>query len=60
MEIHYEKLAMKSYLRSEDINISNEERQFIFQLRTKMCFQNKSHFSHMYESTICDGCKLEE
>ena len=29
MEIHNEKLAMQPYLRSEDINISNEERQFM-------------------------------
>ena len=60
IEIQYQKLEMQPYLGTQDIDISNEERKFIFQLRTKMCFKIKTHFSHMYENTICDGCLVEE
>ena len=38
MELLYENLTMQNYLCSEDIDISNEERKYIFQMRTKMCF----------------------
>ena len=60
IEMQYKKLEMQPYLGTEDMDISNEERKFIFQLRTKMCFKVKTHFSHMYENTICDGCQVEE
>jgi hypothetical protein len=60
IEMQYKKLEMQSYLETEDMDISNEERKFIFQLRKKMCFKVKTHFSHMYENTICDGCQVEE
>ena len=38
MELLYENLTMQNYLCSEDIDIYNEERKYIFQMRTKMCF----------------------
>ena len=44
MELSYENLRMQNYLCSEDIDISNEERKYIFQMRTKMCFRIKTHF----------------
>ena len=60
MEIQYEKLGMQSYLNTEDMDISNEERKYIFQLRIKMCFKIKSHFRNMFENTICEWCNIEE
>ena len=60
MELSYENLRMQNYLCSEDIDISNEERKFIFQLRTKMCFSIKTHFRNMHLSVLCGGCKLQE
>ena len=51
---------MQPYFGTQDIDISNEERTFIFQLRTKLCFKIKTHFSHTYENSICDGCLVEE
>ena len=44
MELLYENLTMQNYLCSEDIDISNEDRKYIFQMRTKMCFRIKTHF----------------
>ena len=60
IEIMYEKLEIQSYLNTEDINITNEERKYIFQLRTKMCFKIKTHFRNMFENTVCEGCHREE
>ena len=60
IELHYTNLDIKNYLRSEDIEITNQERKLIFQLRTKMCFKIKSHFRNMYQNTICEGCQLNE
>ena len=51
---------MQNYLSSEDIDITNQERKFIFQLRTKMCFKIKTHFRKMYENTLCEGCHVNE
>ena len=59
-ELKYEKLEMQPYLSTEDMDIKNIERKFIFQLRTKMCFKIKTHFRHMYENTLCEGCRTEE
>ena len=60
VEIHYQNLVMQNYLSSEDIDITNQERKFIFQLRTKMCFKIKTHFRKMYENTLCEGCHVNE
>ena len=49
-----------NYLCSENIDISNEERKYIFQMRTKMCFSIKTHFRNMHTNVICGGCKIEE
>ena len=38
MELTYTKLTMQNYFYTEDIDISNQERKFILQLGTKMCF----------------------
>ena len=56
----YEQLEIQSYLNTEDMNITNEERKYIFQLRTKMCFKIKTHFRNMFENTVCEGCNIEE
>ena len=60
MEILYTWLQMQTYLGSEDIEITNEERKLIFQLRTQMSFNIKSHFRSMHTNTICEGCFSEE
>ena len=60
MELTYTQLTMQNYLYTEDIDISNEERKFILQLRTKMCFRIKTHFRNMHQSVLCGGCFLEE
>ena len=39
MDINYNGLKMQSYLKSEDMDITNEERKYNFQLRTKMCLE---------------------
>ena len=57
--IRYNTLRMQNYLCSEDENITNEERKFIFQLRTKIDFKIKSHFRKMHIDIICDGCRIE-
>ena len=60
MELSYQKLTMQNYLFTEDIDISNEERKFIFQMRTKMSFRIKTHFRNMHHNVFCGGCNLEE
>ena len=60
MELLYTKLYMQNYLSSEDIEITNYERKLIFQFRTKMNFNIKSHFRNMHENVICEGCHKEE
>ena len=60
MKLTYENLTMQNYLCSEDIDISNEERRYIFQMRTKMCFRIKTNFQNMHTNIICGGCKIEE
>ena len=59
-EIQYQELEMQNYLKSENIDIKNNERKFIFQLRTRMNYKIKSHFINMFENSICDGCRNEE
>ena len=51
---------MQNYLYSEDMDIQNYERKFIFQVRSQMVFKIKTHFRNMYEDTICEGCRIEE
>ena len=60
MELSYQKLTMQNYLFSEDTDILNEERKFIFQMRTKMSFRIKTHFRSMHINVFCGGCNLEE
>ena len=60
IEIMYEKLEIQSYLNTEDMNITNEERKYIFQLRIKMCFKIKTHFRNTFDNTVCEGCNIEE
>jgi hypothetical protein len=59
-EIHYQELEMQNYLKSDNMDINNNERKLIFQLRTRMSFKIKSHFRNMCEDSICDGCRKEE
>ena len=42
IEMKYNELEMKNYLSSMDIDIINEERKVIFQLRNKMHFKIKN------------------
>ena len=51
---------MQNYLKSENIDITNDERKLIFQYRTRMNFNIKSHFRNMYFDTICDGCRVND
>ena len=60
MEINYSRLKMQNYLQSEDMDITNDERKLIFQLRTKMSFRIKSHFRRMHSNIICEGCFIEQ
>ena len=60
IDIQYTDLEMQNYLRSEDMDITNHERKFIFQLRTSMNFKIKSHFRHMHLDTICENCRINE
>ena len=60
MDINYLRLKMQNYLSSDDIDISNDERKLIFQLRTKISFKIKSHFRSMHYNTICEGCFVQE
>ena len=59
-EIQYTELDMQNYLKTENIDINNNERKLTFQLRTRMCYQIKSHFRSMYEDSVCEGCQKEE
>ena len=59
-ENHYEKLSMQNYLKTDNIDIKNDERKIIFQLRTRMHYSIKTHFRNMHENTICGGCNIEE
>ena len=60
MKNQYNYLKIQNYLNSEDIDIQNDERKFIFQLRSQMVYKIKTHFRKMYENTICEGCKVDE
>ena len=60
IEINHSRLEMQNYLKSENIDITNDERKLIFQYRTRMNFNIKSHFRNMYFDTICDGCRVNE
>ena len=51
---------MQNYLKTDNIEIINEERKVICQLQTRMNYRIKTHFRNMHEHTICDGCKIEE
>ena len=57
--MEYNELKIQNYLSSLDIDITNEERKVIFQLRNQMHFKIKTHFRNMYDSTNCEGCKNE-
>ena len=59
IEMEYVKLEMQNYLNTLDIDITNEERKIIFQLRNKMHFLIKTHFRNMHANTQCEGCKKE-
>ena len=60
MDLSYQKFTMQNYLFTEDIDISNEVRKLIFQMRTKMSFRIKTHFRNMHHNVFCGGCNLEE
>ena len=51
---------MQNYLQSEDMDITNDERKLIFQLRTTTSFKIKSHFRSMHYNTLCEGCFIEQ
>ena len=51
---------MQNYLKCEDIDVNNFERKLIFQLRTDKCFKTKTHFRHIYQYTIFEGCRKEQ
>ena len=51
---------MQNYLSSENIEINNQDRKLICQLRTRMNFNIKSHFKIMHLDSICDGCRNHE
>ena len=51
---------MQNYLKTDNIEIINEERKVICQLQTRINYRIKTHFRNMHEHTICDGCKIEE
>ena len=59
-KLEHTQLEIQNYLKYEDGDINNFERKLIFQLRTDMCFKIKTHFKHMYQDTICEGCRQEE
>ena len=48
IEINHLIHEMQNYLKSEDMNINNDERKLILQLRTKMNFKVRSHFRRMH------------
>ena len=58
--IFYEKFAMQHYFKTDNIDISNDERKIIFQLRTRMHYNIKTKFQNMHEDTMCEGCEQEE
>ena len=60
IDIIHSNLDMQNYLQSEDLEINNDERKLIFQLRTKINFKVKTHFKGMYRNTVCDGCNISE
>ena len=53
-------LKIQNYLSTEDIDIQNDERKYIFQIRSQMLFKMKTNFRNMYEDTVCEGCRKEE
>ena len=53
-------MGIQDYLFSEDIEITINERKYIFQFRTQMSFGRKSHFQNMHANTICDRFHKEE
>ena len=59
-EIISTELRIQNYLQSDNLEINNNERKLIFQLRTRMHYNIKSHFRRMYIDSICDGCRKEE
>ena len=60
IDIIHSNLDMQNYLQSEDLEINNDERKLIFQLRTKINFKVKTHFKGVYRNTVCDGCNIIE
>ena len=60
MELFIEKFEIQKYLSSEDIEITNDERKLIFQLRTRMNFKIKTHFRTMHDNVTCEGCHKED
>ena len=57
---NYTHLEMQNYLYSEDINIQNQERKLMFQIRRQIVFEIKTHFQNMYRDTIFEGCRIEK
>ena len=52
MEINYTRLKVHNYLRSEDIDIANDEQKLFFlKLRTKIIFNIKSYFRSIHCKT---------
>ena len=47
---------MQNYLSSEEMEIQNNERKFIFQTRSQILFQKEKekHFQNMYNDAVCD------
>ena len=60
MALSYQGLEIQNYLFSDNIEITNTERKYIFQFRTQMSFGIKCHFRNMHANTICDGCQIEQ
>ena len=60
MKNNYTNLKMQNYLFTEDMEIQNDERKFVFQIRSQMLFKIKTHFRNMYKDTVCEGCRKEE
>jgi hypothetical protein len=59
MKLSYSKLKMQKYLKGIKNNITVEEAQMIFKLRSRMA-DVKVNFRNKYEVLECDICKAEE
>ena len=57
--IQYGFLKTKTYLKSSKKQITNEERQEIFKLRSRAT-EVKINFKKKFENLLCEACKIEE